>query len=130
MLSKDNFASVTRTIGRSGFEAPYKQERVADSTSLFRSRTFVSVHFFLSFLVLLLIMVSVNGTANGHVAINGNGNSSSNGHDTMPSDAKQITVSEYIVERIKQVGVKQVFGVPGDYNLEVSPFQRHGRSKR
>lgn len=61
-------------------------------------------------------MVSVNGNGNGHLATNGR--SSRNGSE-MPSDAKQITVSEYIVERIKQVGVKQVFGVPGDYNLEV-----------
>lgn len=40
----------------------------------------------------------------------------------MPSYPKEIELSEYIVERIKQVGVKQIFGVPGDYNLEVSWF--------
>ncbi|TXT07242.1 hypothetical protein VHUM_03412 [Vanrija humicola] len=29
-----------------------------------------------------------------------------------------IEFASYIVERLKQTGVKQVFGVPGDYNLE------------
>ncbi|KAL7420001.1 hypothetical protein Q5752_004964 [Cryptotrichosporon argae] len=29
----------------------------------------------------------------------------------------QIELATYIVERLKQCGVKQVFGVPGDYNL-------------
>lgn len=30
-----------------------------------------------------------------------------------------IAFSEYIVERLKQCQVKYVFGVPGDFNLEL-----------
>jgi len=30
-----------------------------------------------------------------------------------------IDFATYFVERIKQCGVKYVFGVPGDYNLEL-----------
>ena len=33
----------------------------------------------------------------------------------------QITLSEYITARWKQLGVKHIFGCPGDFNLEVSP---------
>jgi pyruvate decarboxylase len=31
----------------------------------------------------------------------------------------QIEFASYVVERLKQCGVKSVFGVPGDYNLEL-----------
>lgn len=31
----------------------------------------------------------------------------------------RITLSEYITARWKQLGVKHIFGCPGDFNLEV-----------
>lgn len=34
----------------------------------------------------------------------------------------QITLSEYITARWKQLGVKHIFGCPGDFNLEVRVF--------
>ncbi|BEJ14932.1 hypothetical protein CspHIS471_0406990 [Cutaneotrichosporon sp. HIS471] len=34
----------------------------------------------------------------------------------------QIHLAEYIVERLKQAGVKSIFGVPGDYNLELLDY--------
>ncbi|KAH9814831.1 thiamine diphosphate-binding protein [Melampsora americana] len=37
-------------------------------------------------------------------------------HNSQPNDA-QITVGEYFLARMAQLGVKQVYGVPGDYNL-------------
>lgn len=38
----------------------------------------------------------------------------------------QITLSEYITARWKQLGVKHIFGCPGDFNLEVSGWSlRH-----
>lgn len=36
----------------------------------------------------------------------------------------QITLSEYITARWKQLGVKHIFGCPGDFNLEVSTDAR------
>jgi pyruvate decarboxylase len=36
----------------------------------------------------------------------------------MPS----IEFATYVVERLKQCGVKSVFGVPGDYNLELLDY--------
>ncbi|ORX33900.1 Thiamin diphosphate-binding protein [Kockovaella imperatae] len=37
----------------------------------------------------------------------------------MPS---QIEFATYVVQRLKQCGIKQVFGVPGDYNLELLDY--------
>lgn len=31
----------------------------------------------------------------------------------------EVEFAKYFVERLKQCGVKAVFGVPGDYNLEL-----------
>ena len=36
----------------------------------------------------------------------------------------QITLSEYITARWKQLGVKHIFGCPGDFNLEVRRLSR------
>ncbi|KAG9123719.1 hypothetical protein FRC07_014176 [Ceratobasidium sp. 392] len=36
----------------------------------------------------------------------------------MPSYPERISLSLYIIERLKQLGCKQIFGVPGDFNLE------------
>ena len=30
---------------------------------------------------------------------------------------KKITVGNYLIKRLKELGIKDVFGVPGDYNL-------------
>lgn len=29
-----------------------------------------------------------------------------------------LTIGDYLLLRLKQIGVKHIFGVPGDYNLE------------
>jgi pyruvate decarboxylase len=34
----------------------------------------------------------------------------------------EIDFATYVVERLKQCGVKSVFGVPGDYNLELLDY--------
>lgn len=45
------------------------------------------------------------------------------------SDKGSIPFATYVVERLKQCGVKYVQGVPGDYNLElVSPLFERRRS--
>jgi pyruvate decarboxylase len=36
----------------------------------------------------------------------------------MPS----IEFAQYVVERLKQCGIRYVFGVPGDYNLELLDY--------
>lgn len=36
---------------------------------------------------------------------------------TTMSDSEQVAFFTYILERLKQCGVKQIFGVPGDFNL-------------
>ncbi|MDR2994195.1 MAG: alpha-keto acid decarboxylase family protein, partial [Bacillus cereus] len=30
---------------------------------------------------------------------------------------KQYTVSTYLLDRLKELGIEHIFGVPGDYNL-------------
>jgi hypothetical protein len=39
-------------------------------------------------------------------------------HHSMPS----IDFAQYVVERLKQCGIRYVFGVPGDYNLELLDY--------
>jgi pyruvate decarboxylase len=36
--------------------------------------------------------------------------------------SSEIPFTQYLVERLKQCGVKSVFGVPGDYNLELLDY--------
>lgn len=31
---------------------------------------------------------------------------------------KQVTIGDYLLIRLKEIGIKHIFGVPGDYNLE------------
>jgi pyruvate decarboxylase len=33
-----------------------------------------------------------------------------------------IEFAQYVVERLKQCGIRYVFGVPGDYNLELLDY--------
>ncbi|KAK9763210.1 hypothetical protein K7432_010342, partial [Basidiobolus ranarum] len=35
----------------------------------------------------------------------------------MPSTTKTMTVSQYLLTRLKEIGVDDVFSVPGDFNL-------------
>ncbi|WWD21511.1 hypothetical protein CI109_105997 [Kwoniella shandongensis] len=36
--------------------------------------------------------------------------------------SEQVEFATYVVERLKQCGVKQIFGVPGDFNLELLDY--------
>ncbi|KAH7927614.1 pyruvate decarboxylase [Leucogyrophana mollusca] len=39
-------------------------------------------------------------------------------------DGEQITISEYLLTRLEQLGVTSVFGVPGDFNMRECPLPR------
>ena len=34
---------------------------------------------------------------------------------------QSITISEYILHRLAEIGLKDIFGVPGDFNLSELP---------
>jgi indolepyruvate decarboxylase len=34
------------------------------------------------------------------------------------STSRQMTIGEFLLRRLKEAGVRHLFGVPGDYNLE------------
>ncbi len=38
------------------------------------------------------------------------------------SETKQITLSEYLFYRLRQLGVKSIFGLPGDFNLALLDY--------
>ncbi|KAF9809614.1 hypothetical protein IEO21_07341 [Rhodonia placenta] len=43
-------------------------------------------------------------------------------HEQSPESGEQIFVGQYLVERLVQLGVTKMFGVPGDFNLGESDF--------
>lgn len=36
--------------------------------------------------------------------------------------SSEITISQYLFARLKQVGVDHIFGVPGDFNLKMLDY--------
>lgn len=35
----------------------------------------------------------------------------------LPDERKMTTVGLYLIQRLKEIGIDTIFGVPGDYNL-------------
>jgi len=36
-----------------------------------------------------------------------------------------ITISDYILRRLSEIGLKDIFGVPGDFNLSMSQVGKY-----